>query len=176
VAVALPLAVTIVLAVVPAVLGAEAAITANPWAMHGESKVTSTGAVVYNVPAWSTIVTLRLAVPPADRELLDRAILPLSNVLPLPLPISSVVVVLPLLEPLLEPPEVPATVANELLLPPPQALSARAPASASRYPYLYIVFTYSPELSVCGLPACQRGGRSIDTDPFAQDLRCHEDQ
>ena len=33
------------------------------------------------------------------------------------------------------------TVANELLPPPPQALSAIAPASASRYPYLYIVFT-----------------------------------
>jgi hypothetical protein len=61
-------------------------------------------------------------------------------VLPLPLPISYVVVAAPLLVLLLVPEELP-TVANELLLPPPQALSASAPANASRYPYLYIVFT-----------------------------------
>jgi len=140
--VTLPLSLMTVSEVVPAVLGGTAATVASPEEMHGELKVTVTGAAVYSVPPVLTTVTLRLAVPPADSDLLDRLITPFWKVLPAPLPISRVVDEAPLLVlPLAPEEEVVPTVANELLLPPPQAVSAMEPANASRYPYLYIVFT-----------------------------------
>jgi hypothetical protein len=70
------------------VLDPEAAIAANPSATQGELNVTVTGVAVYSVPVWSTIVTVRLAWPPAAREVLDSSIIPAWKPLPLPLPIE----------------------------------------------------------------------------------------
>jgi hypothetical protein len=66
----------------------EAAIAASPCATHGELNVTVTAAPVYSVPVSSTIVTLRLAVPPAESEVLESWIIPDWKPLPLPLPIE----------------------------------------------------------------------------------------
>jgi hypothetical protein len=66
----------------------EAAIVAEPDATHGELNVTVTAAPVYSVPVWSTIVTSRLAVPPAETLALERWIIPAWKPAPLPLPIE----------------------------------------------------------------------------------------
>ena len=88
VALTLPVEVITVPGVGPAALPPEAAIVANPCATQGELNVTVTVAAVYSVPVWSTIVTLRLAVPPAEREVLESSIIPAWKPLPLPLPIE----------------------------------------------------------------------------------------
>jgi hypothetical protein len=40
------------------------------------------------VPVWSTIVTLKLVVPPAESDVLDSPMTPVWKLLPLPLPIE----------------------------------------------------------------------------------------
>jgi hypothetical protein len=88
VALTLPVDVTTVPGVGPAALPPEATIDASPCATHGELNVTVTAAAVYSVPVWSTMDTLRLAVPPAEREALESWIIPAWKLLPLPLPME----------------------------------------------------------------------------------------
>jgi hypothetical protein len=115
--------------------------------MQGELKVTVTEAAVYRVPELSTNVTLRLALPPADRGELDEVagvtpITPLWNAVPVPFPIEYVSLVVPLLLVLLlvVPLEDPS-VANELLPPPPQPVAAPSAANTRIHPKLRILFT-----------------------------------
>jgi hypothetical protein len=97
VALIFPVVVTTVSAVVPAVLLPAAATTASPWEIHVELKVTVTLPPVYSAAAASpvvlwTSVTVKLVVPPAERDELASAIIPDWKPVPLPLPISYVVV------------------------------------------------------------------------------------
>jgi hypothetical protein len=83
----LPFVVTTVPGLVPAVLFPDAVMVASPCAKHGELNVTVTELAVYKVPVSSTMVALRLAVPPAESGVVGvTPMTPLVKPLPLPLP------------------------------------------------------------------------------------------
>jgi hypothetical protein len=87
-ALTLPVVVVTVPALAPATLLPDAATAASPCATQGELKVTDTEPPVYRVPVWSTIVTVRLVVPPADRLVLEVRIMPDWKLPPVPLPME----------------------------------------------------------------------------------------
>jgi hypothetical protein len=124
--VALAVPVVVVIVAVPGVVAPATVIDASPWPTQAEVKVIC-DEVVYSAPVWSTRLTCKLVLPPADKDLVAMPIAPASKLDPVPLPSDRIVVVPDEVVPELVP-ELDDELWPVIVLVPPQAASSATQA------------------------------------------------